>query len=176
MRYAIIVMCLNLSGFNLPIVDCYGSDNSLTLTKYQNSYTIIDRQKRFSKKKIKPKNLPPKIEPEPIKPGPITEDKSGNIAIRVNAKPGAKKTEITDVSADAIDIKLKAPAQEGKANSELINFLSDVLNIKKNDIELKRGHQSRDKTVVVGGSGNSPESLHKKVFDWIKNPKKKGRF
>ena len=80
---------------------------------------------------------------------PISLDKSGNITIKVLAKPGAKQNSITDISTDGCGIQIAAPPVEGEANVELIKFLSKVLCLRKSDISLDRGNKSRCKTILI---------------------------
>lgn len=46
-------------------------------------------------------------------------------------------------------IRLKAPAVDGKANEHLVEYLSEVLKISKSKIILKRGHTSRFKCLEI---------------------------
>jgi len=52
---------------------------------------------------------------------------------------------------DAIKIKLRAPAMEGKANAALIRFLAAQLGILPRQIALMRGQKSRDKLIRIKG-------------------------
>ena len=52
---------------------------------------------------------------------------------------------------DAIKIKLRAPAMEGKANAALIRFLAAQLGILPRQIALMRGQKSRDKLIGIKG-------------------------
>jgi uncharacterized protein len=52
-------------------------------------------------------------------------------------------------------ISVSAPAIEGKANARVIEFLSEVINISKNSIEIIKGHASPYKTIEI----NHPENL-----------------
>jgi len=52
---------------------------------------------------------------------------------------------------DAIKIKLRAPAMEGKANAALIRFLAAQLGILPRQIALMRGEKSRDKLIRIKG-------------------------
>lgn len=63
--------------------------------------------------------------------------------------PGAKKSEIAGDLGDRIRIRLQAPPVEGKANKELLKFLSRSLGLKKNQISLAAGERSREKTVLI---------------------------
>lgn len=70
--------------------------------------------------------------------------------IVVHVKPNARKTKVVEKLDDqTLVIALHAPATEGKANEELIDFLSDNLSIPKTFINLKRGHNSRVKHLEV---------------------------
>ena len=46
-------------------------------------------------------------------------------------------------------IRVKAPATDGKANKELVEFLSEVLHLPKSKLELKKGQTSRIKCVEI---------------------------
>lgn len=46
-------------------------------------------------------------------------------------------------------VYLTAPAQEGKANKMLIEFLAEHFNISKSKVKIIRGHKSRIKVVEI---------------------------
>ncbi len=50
---------------------------------------------------------------------------------------------------DAIKIKLRAPAVEGKANAALRRFLAEKLNIPQRAVVLDHGEKSRDKLIRI---------------------------
>lgn len=79
----------------------------------------------------------------------ISVNKSGEIVIRIHAKPGAKQNSITDVSTEAIGVQIAAPPVDGEANTELIKFISKVLQVRKSDLNLDRGSKSREKTLLL---------------------------
>lgn len=68
-------------------------------------------------------------------------------------------------------VKIAAPPVEGKANRELIVFLSEVLGIRKSDITIEKGKTSKRKVIRVTGlsqgqiiqrtSGHSTEGSRK---------------
>uniref|UniRef100_A0A182JR52 Uncharacterized protein n=1 Tax=Anopheles christyi TaxID=43041 RepID=A0A182JR52_9DIPT len=94
--------------------------------------------------------------------GPVLMDaKSGNLIVKILAKPGAKTSGITDVSEEGIGCQIAAPPIDGEANTELIKYLSKLLDLRKSDISLDRGSKSRQKTIVLDKSGcrHSPEQL-----------------
>jgi len=75
--------------------------------------------------------------------------KAGDLIISVRAKPGAKQSAVSDVSAEAVSVHISAPAQKGEANAELIQFLATLLGIRKSSVLLESGHRSREKCVKV---------------------------
>lgn len=91
---------------------------------------------------------------------PIQLDKSGNISIRILAKPGAKQNSITDISSDGVGVQIAAPPTEGEANAELVKYLSKVLNLRKSDVSLDKGSRSRNKIVLVSKGVSTPEAIN----------------
>ena len=75
--------------------------------------------------------------------------------IRVHIIPNAKIDTVVGEHGDAIKIKLRAPAVEGKANAALRSFLAKELNIAQRAIVLERGERSRDKVIRIDGLGEA---------------------
>ena len=75
----------------------------------------------------------------------------GGAAFPVRVVPRASKNEVSGRQGDAVKIRLTAPPVEGAANAALIEFLAEVLGVRKNQIEILSGHTSRDKIVCVVG-------------------------
>ena len=71
--------------------------------------------------------------------------------LHVHVVPNAKIDKVVGERGRAINIKLRAPAVEGKANSALIRFLAEELNISQRAIVLERGQKSRHKLVRIDG-------------------------
>ena len=69
--------------------------------------------------------------------------------LQVFVKPNAKKTQIVNLSSNEITIKLKAIAQDGKANLELKDFLSSICGVKKSEITILRGEKSKEKYIKI---------------------------
>nr|XP_046249488.1 UPF0235 protein C15orf40 homolog isoform X3 [Scatophagus argus] len=80
---------------------------------------------------------------EPAASCPVSRDKSGAVTIMVHAKPGSKHSSITEVCAEAVGVAIAAPPADGEANTELIRYLAEVL-------ELKKSHISLDKVPEAG--------------------------
>jgi uncharacterized protein (TIGR00251 family) len=71
--------------------------------------------------------------------------------LRVHIIPNAKIDKVVGEHADAIKIKLRAPAVEGKANTALRRFLAEKLSVPQRAIVLERGERSRDKVIRIDG-------------------------
>ena len=71
------------------------------------------------------------------------------MVIRVHIVPNAKTDKLVGAYGDAIKIKLRAAAVEGKANTALRSFIAAKLKISERAIVLERGHKSRDKLIRI---------------------------
>jgi uncharacterized protein len=65
--------------------------------------------------------------------------------------PGAHKNELLGFKKGALEVKISAPPEKGKANQELIEFLSKRLGLPKSRITLLKGQASRLKLLVIEG-------------------------
>jgi uncharacterized protein len=69
---------------------------------------------------------------------------------KVHVIPGSKLNQLVGYMDDgSLKIKLRAKPIEGKANKELVKYLSEVLEIKTSEIEIDSGFNSRNKTVRI---------------------------
>jgi uncharacterized protein (TIGR00251 family) len=76
---------------------------------------------------------------------------AGGTAFSVRVVPRASKNEVSGRYGQAIKIRLTAPPVEGAANRALIDFLSEILDVRKSQLEILAGHGARDKIVCVVG-------------------------
>ena len=79
--------------------------------------------------------------------------------ISVKVTPGAKRNALTALKEDVWYIKIAAPPVEGKANEELLTFLSQVLGLRQGNLSVKKGRTSRNKLVSVWGLGQKEVTL-----------------
>jgi uncharacterized protein (TIGR00251 family) len=73
--------------------------------------------------------------------------------LRVKVTPGARRNEITGLTDGVLQVKVAAPPVKGKANKELLAFLSRALGVKKSAISIVKGQTSRDKVIAIAGLG-----------------------
>jgi uncharacterized protein len=71
----------------------------------------------------------------------------------LKVKPNQRFDRVEWVS-DSWQIRLKAPAVDGKANEHLIEFLGKVLDLPKSKIMLKKGHTAKVKCVEIDAEEN----------------------
>jgi uncharacterized protein len=71
-------------------------------------------------------------------------------ALTIRVTPRARRTEVAGLLEDGtIRIRVAAPPVEGKANDELLSYLSRALHIRKNRIEIIAGDKGLDKLVSI---------------------------
>jgi uncharacterized protein (TIGR00251 family) len=87
-------------------------------------------------------------------------------ALTVRVTPRASKNEIVDVLNDGtVKVHLTAPPIEGKANTALLKFFAEVLDIPVKQIEVVAGASGRDKLISV--IDMDAKTLHKKILAHI---------
>ena len=77
-------------------------------------------------------------------------NKNSELYLRLKINPGSAKNEIKAVMDDeTIKINISALAEKGKANKELIKFLSNQFGLNKDEIKIISGTSDRLKLVKV---------------------------
>ena len=84
------------------------------------------------------------------------------IKISIKVQPNSNRNEVVGVVNGVWKIKIAAPPDKGKANKELVDFLSELLDIKKDRINILRGQTSHNKIVEI--EGLSAESLSARML------------
>ena len=88
----------------------------------------------------------------------------GNEAkISLRIYPNAPKNEVMGFTGSLLRVKIAAPPVKGKANRELLSFLSRLLKVAPETIAITRGHTSRNKTISV--TGFQQEELLKQILN-----------
>ena len=71
--------------------------------------------------------------------------------ITVHVQPNARRNEVLGFEDGALKVKIAAPPVKGKANKELIDFLSRLLGVGKGSITMEKGLASRKKVIAIEG-------------------------
>ncbi len=80
----------------------------------------------------------------------ITERAEGCV-LPVRAQPGARKTGLVGSWNGALKVAVTAPPEDGRANQALVEVLSELLQVKRSQVELLKGLTSRDKHFLIRG-------------------------
>lgn len=78
---------------------------------------------------------------------------TGDTRLNIKVTPNAARNEIGGFRDGVLQLKIAAPPVKGKANRELISFLSDVLEVSKSSLSIVKGQTSRSKIVAIKGLG-----------------------
>ena len=90
---------------------------------------------------------------------------ANGVAFKVKVIPNSSVSKIMEVTEEFVKIKLNSPPIEGRANKEVINLLSKVLDIPKTSIELVSGDKSKLKTLNVPLNEEQLRTQLKKAFE-----------
>jgi uncharacterized protein (TIGR00251 family) len=77
--------------------------------------------------------------------------KNEETRLEIRVQPNARKNEIQGFREGVLYIKIAAPPVEGKANKELIGYLSDILGIAKSRVSIEKGVTGRNKLISIIG-------------------------
>ena len=87
-------------------------------------------------------------------------------AITVRVVPRSGRNEIVEIQENGtVKIRLKAAPVEGQANKALIEFLSEILDTEKSNIEIVAGQSGRDKLVTILDLDS--DTVQKKILSQI---------
>ncbi len=85
-------------------------------------------------------------------PKMVVEDTADGVLLRVVVKPKSRtRTFIAEIGVESVNLNLRAPAREGKANAELLKRVAKLLKLSTADVVLVSGSKSRDKTLLIRG-------------------------
>ena len=73
------------------------------------------------------------------------------VSFRIKVLPRSSRCEVAGMHGDALKIKITAPPVEGKANEELVRFLSKRLGVKAAQVTIAGGEYAHIKTIAVSG-------------------------
>ncbi len=71
--------------------------------------------------------------------------------ITIRVQPNADRNEFLGLSGDVLRLKIAAPPLKGRANKELVDFLSRNLITNKENVSIVSGHTARRKVVAISG-------------------------
>ena len=81
----------------------------------------------------------------------------GTVVLRLHVQPGAATEGVVGVHGDALKVKVRAPADRGRANVAVCALVARTLGVSPSAVTLLSGASSRAKRVAVVGI--SPEAV-----------------
>jgi hypothetical protein len=92
-------------------------------------------------------------------------DKKTTLTLHV--QPNARQNEVLGFEEGILRLKIAAPPVDGKANKELVAFLSKRLGVSKGSITIDRGQTSKSKVISIIGLGRD------QIYELIEASKQK---
>jgi len=93
------------------------------------------------------------------------------IIIDILASPGAKRQEIKGYNPwrERVELAICSPPEKGKANKEILQFFTELLDVEGTNIRVYKGHTSRNKSLIIGkGAGTTdPEVVVETIYNAI---------
>ncbi|KAI9140608.1 hypothetical protein BKA69DRAFT_498720 [Paraphysoderma sedebokerense] len=88
--------------------------------------------------------------------GPIqhySHNQTVGVKIELAVKPGSKMNQIlyNPNTNDSVPVSITAPARDNEANKAVLDYIAEVLDARKYQVQLISGAKSRDKIVLVEG-------------------------
>jgi uncharacterized protein (TIGR00251 family) len=77
--------------------------------------------------------------------------RTDGLLISVCIVPKSSRTGVCGIYGESLKIKIAAAPENGKANKELIDFLSNLLETSRQAITIVSGHTSRKKMLKIKG-------------------------
>ena len=71
--------------------------------------------------------------------------------LRVRVQPRARRSELGEVRAGALVVRVAAPPVEGKANAAVCALLAERAGVSRSRVSVLRGERGREKVVRVEG-------------------------
>lgn len=136
--------------------------------KQKESFTMPKKSKAAdSSKSTQDPKVPPKSNPSSSNTCEAVSECPSGIKISIDAKPGAKQSSIVRVEDGAVTVQIAARAVDGAANAELIDYIAEVLGVRRQGLSLVSGQLSRQKVLLLSACAMTPVEVLQKFMDAI---------
>lgn len=81
----------------------------------------------------------------------LLDDHGEGVVLHVHVQPGAGRTEVTGRHGDALKVRVRAPAVEGRATAAARDLVAQVMGLPTARVELVGGATSRAKRFLLAG-------------------------
>jgi uncharacterized protein len=82
----------------------------------------------------------------------LSSYKDGRVLLRLYVQPKSSRNAFAGIHGDSIKLAITAPPVDGKANKAVVKFLASFFKVKKKEVTIKHGLQSRTKSILIAGS------------------------
>jgi uncharacterized protein (TIGR00251 family) len=73
--------------------------------------------------------------------------------VRLRVSPGSRTTGIAGRHGDAWKVRVKPPAEGGRANDAAVRLVAETVGLPRTSVQLVSGHAAREKIVELTGVG-----------------------
>jgi uncharacterized protein (TIGR00251 family) len=73
--------------------------------------------------------------------------------ITAHIQPNASQNKVVGFQGGVLQVRIAAPPVKGKANQELVKFLSSVLGVSKSNLTIEKGISGKKKIIAIRGLG-----------------------
>ena len=84
--------------------------------------------------------------------------------IRVRVIPNAKHSEVMGRVGSIVRVRIAAANMDGKANTDLMEFLAEFFGVKEKYVSILRGEKGKEKTIQIEGR---PDHELEEIMDAI---------
>ncbi|MCX8053293.1 MAG: DUF167 domain-containing protein [Armatimonadetes bacterium] len=89
--------------------------------------------------------------------------------IRVHVTPRGSRNEVAGWYGNTIHIRTTAPPVDGAANAAVVKLMADFLGVRKSQVRILAGENSREKTLSI--EGLSDDEIRSRVVDPYRSPR-----
>ena len=75
----------------------------------------------------------------------------GRVLLHLYIQPRSSRNGFVGVYGNSMKLAITAPPVDGKANKAVVSFFASFFKMKKKDISIKHGLQSRKKSILLAG-------------------------
>jgi uncharacterized protein (TIGR00251 family) len=97
----------------------------------------------------------------------VSTNKENKANLKIIVKPKAKRTLFLGLHDNMVKLGVAAPPVDGKANKEVVAYLADFFGLKKKEVEIVTGENSRRKICSIGRL--SEKEVRRKVEKYLQS-------
>lgn len=86
-----------------------------------------------------------------------------SVILVVHVQPNATQNKVVRFGNGILHLKIAAPAIKGKANQELLKFLSNILGVSRSHLTIEKGIISKKKIIAITGLTQDQIARHLKM-------------